>query len=116
MEQKAEMELYQKKGNVGGAVGAIIYLVVGIGVATLVIIFVGTLGGQTYSLTESQINNISNATIRDAVKDSVISGFTSLKTTTQYMPIIILAVIIGIVLTLVLGFTNFSGNGGGSAL
>lgn len=107
-------KLYEKKGQ-SGAVGAIITLVVGMGVAVLLLIFVGTLGGQTYQLTESKIDGITNTTIKNYVKDSVVSGFSALKTVSDYLPIVGLAVIIAVVLALVLGFTRV-GQGGGSAL
>lgn len=117
MEQKTKM-LYEKEGQAGGAVSNVIVLIVGIGVAVLVLIFVGSLGGQTYNLVETDIDAISNATIKDAVKDSIVSGFTALNTTGDYLPIIVLAVVIALVLSLVLGFTAFGGGGfrGGSAL
>jgi hypothetical protein len=50
------------------------------------------------------------------VKDAAISGFTALKTTGDYLPIIVLAVVISLVLSLILGFTAIGGRGGGSAL
>jgi hypothetical protein len=110
--------LYQEEGQATNfAVGSIITLVVGVGVATLVLIFVGTLGGQTYNLTEASINAINDTTIRTSVKSSILSGFESLEQVGQYMPIIVLAVVIFLVLGLVLGFTAFGGNSGrGSAL
>ena len=120
--QKTKLEnkkpLYEAKGQTMGAVGAIIGLIVGVGVATLVLIFVGVLGGQTYQLTEAKIDEITNTTIKNYVKDSVVSGFSALKQTGDYLPIIVLAVIISLVLMLVLSFTAFGAGGGrgGSAL
>lgn len=110
--------LYQEQGQAGGAVAQLITLIVGVGVATLVLIFVGTLGGQTYNLTEDDINNINDTTIKDSVKASITSGFEALEQTGNYMPIIVLAVVIFLVLGLVLGFTAFGGQSGrgGSAL
>lgn len=114
-----EKQLYQKKGQVaGGAVGNLIALIVGVGVGTLVLIFVGTLGGQTYNLTEADIDAINDTTIKTSVKSSITSGFQALEQTGNYMPIIVLAVVIFLVLSLVLGFTAFGGGGsrGGAAL
>lgn len=113
MEQKM---LYKKKGQAFGAVGAVITLITGIGVSVLVLIFVGTLGGQTYELVEADIDAITNPNVSDAVKDSIVSGFDALETTGSYLPIIVLAVVISLVLALVLGFTAFGGGGRGSAL
>ena len=118
MEQE-EMHLYEKEGQLAGAaVGDIITLIVGIGVAVLVLIFVGALGGQTYNLVEPDIDAITNTTIKNSVKNSIISGFTALETTGNYLPIIVLAVVIALVLALVLSFTAIGGRGGigGSAL
>jgi len=112
-----QLSLYEKKGQMaGGAVGAIITLIVGIGVSVLVLIFVGALGGQTYNLVEPDILNISDATIRGSVTNGITSGFDALEQTGSYLPLIVLAVVIALVLTLVLGFTAFGSGGRGSAL
>lgn len=101
--------MYKKKGQVANNVGAIITLIVGVGVASLVLIFVGSLGGQTYNLVESDIDAISNANIKADVKDAIESGFEAVETSGDYLPIIVLAVVIFIVLGLVIGM------GGGRA-
>ncbi len=106
--------LYSKKGQVENVVGSIIALIVGVGVATLVLIFVGVLGGQVYQQSEAQIDAITNVTIRNHIKGGVVAGFDALETTGTYLPIIVLAVVIFLVLALVLGFTNIgAGFGGG---
>jgi len=111
------MEEYRKKGQMQGAVGAIVMLITGVGVATLVLIFVGSLGGQTYELVEADINAITNQTVEDSIKNGIISGFEALENTGNYLPIIVLAVVISLVLFLVLGMTGSVGGGGrGSAL
>jgi high-affinity Fe2+/Pb2+ permease len=110
-------ELYQKKGQSVGAVGAVISLITGIGVAVLVLIFVGVLGGQTYNLAEADIDNISDATIKGHVKGGITSGFEALEQTGSYLPLIVLAIIIALVLSLVLGMSNAgAGMGRGGAL
>lgn len=53
-------QLYKKEGFAAGTMQAVIGLVVGVGVAVLVIIFVGALSGQTYELVESDILAIGN--------------------------------------------------------
>ena len=112
-----EKPLYEASGQMtGGAVGAIIMLIVGVGVAVLVLIFVGALGGQTYNLVEDDIDNISDATIKAHVKSGITSGFNALEQTGTYLPIIVLAVVISLVLTLVLGFTAFGGGMGGRGM
>ena len=72
MEAETEM-MYESEGQSMGAVGAVIGMIVGVGVATLVLIFVGVLGGQTYQLSESKIDDITNTTIKNYVKDALRS-------------------------------------------
>jgi len=109
-------KLYSKKGQVA-AIGAIIALVVGLAVATLIQIFTGVLGGQTYQLTEAKIDAITNTTIKQYIKDSVVAGFNAQKQNAEFMPIVGLAVLTAVILSLFLGFTNVGGMGGrGSAL
>jgi hypothetical protein len=111
------MEKYEREGFAGQTVGAIVTLIVGVGVAVLVLIFVGSLGGQTYELVEEDIDGITNTTISDSVKGGVISGFEALEQTGDYLPIIVLAVVISLVLMLVLGMGGLTGGySGGSAL
>ena len=193
LDLKAEKKLFEEHGQIQEAVGAIITLIVGVGVAVLVLIFVGVLGGQTYELVEDDIDDIGNnailnegftllngtpvrlahafiqegtlsifntsdpkaeyslnnftvtyddglvelvttselgnstleanytwgsAEIRESIRSSVISGFSALEQTGDFLPIIVLAVVIFLVLSLVLGFTALGGNqgGGGTAL
>ena len=168
-------------------VSNIITLIIGVGVSVMVLIFIGSLGGQTYNLVESDINAIGNnqvslesitptiqtpaalshhsiqtgtlvlynatnriglgnftidydqgtvksytslinntaiyanytwgsSEIRSSVQNSVVSGFGALEQTGNYLPIIVLAVVISLVLFLILGFTALGGRGGGSVL
>ena len=62
------------------------------------------------------IDNISDATIKGHVKSGITSGFNALEQTGNYLPIIVLAVVISLVLTLVLGFTAFGGGMGGRGM
>ena len=110
------MDKYEKKGQAGGAVGSVITLIVGVGVSVLVLIFVGSLGGQTWQLVEADVDAITNTTIRNHVREGVVSGFDALEQTGSYLPIIVLAVVISLVLVLVLSFGGIGGRGGGSAL
>lgn len=110
--------VYEEEGFVQTAVAGVVMLIVGVGVATLVLIFVGSLGGQTYELVESDIDSITNTTIKNSIKNSVVSGFQGLEQTGQLLPIVVLAVIITIVLALVMsfGFAGTGSRGGGMAL
>jgi len=109
--------VYKKKGAVQEQTGAVILLIMGVGIATLVLIFVGVLGGQVYSQVEPDITAINDTTIQGYVKDSITSGFKALKTTGNYLPIVVLAVIIFVVLGLVMGLGRTTSYGYyGSAL
>lgn len=117
-----QQQLYMKKGQVtNAAVGSIVMLVVAVGVITVIIIFIGVLGGQTFQLSQTTFGNFTNTTTGNAVggalNASVLSGFTTLETTASYVPLVVLAVIIFVVLTLVLGFTSMTnGSAGKGAL
>lgn len=104
-------EVYKKEGAVGGEIGAIILLIVGVGVSALVLIFVGALGGSTYNLVESDIDAITNDSIKNYTKDGIVSAFQALSATGSYLPIIVLAIVIFIVLGLIFGMV-----GGGMGL
>ena len=108
-----DFEKYKKQGFAGEVVGSIVMLIVGLGVATLVLIFTSVLGGQTYQLVEGKIDAISNETVKANIKSAAIAGFEAQKQTGEYLPLIALAVVIFMVLGLVLSMTNFSGMGGG---
>jgi len=111
---------YSKKGYVQESVSAIIYLIMGVGMATLVLIFVSVLGGQVYQQTAANIASISDTGIRNNITAAIGSSFTALNTVGGYLPIVVLAVIIFLVLGLVMSLTPGFGRGGygygGSAL
>lgn len=175
--------------NANGAITAIVALIVGVAVATLVLIFVGSLGGQTYEQVEADIDAINdyvpvtadtftalngtavaldntfiesgtltleNATnvialtnftidydagtvllkfatynntaftanytydrqdVKNNIKNSIISSFSALEDTGSYLPIVVLAVVIVLVMALVLGMGGITaGRGGGGTL
>jgi len=103
--------MYEKEGYVAENVGAIITLIIGVGVSALVLIFVGALGGQTFNLVEDDIAAITDANIKLSVTNAITSGFEAVETSGQYLPIVVLAVIISIVLTLVVGMGGGGGRG-----
>lgn len=104
--------VYEEEGTVQQNIGAMIAMIVGVGIATLVLIFVGTLGGATYNQVETDINNINDTTIKSYVKDSITSSFQALKTTGDYLPLIVLATVIFLILGMVMSLGIFGGYGG----
>jgi hypothetical protein len=107
-----EQIIYVKEGYVQDDIAAIIMLIVGVGVAALILIFVSVLGGQTFSLVETDIDAITNTTIKGYIKQGIVSSFLALKQTGSYLPIVVLAVIITIILGLIVGLTGRMGAGG----
>jgi len=101
--------VYEKEGTVTESTNAMIVLIVSVGIAILVLIFVGVLGGQVYVQVEPDINNITDTTIQGYIKDAITSGFKALKLTGSYMPIVVLAGIIFLVLVLVIGALRTAG-------
>jgi hypothetical protein len=169
------------------SISAIIYMIVGVGVAVMVLMFIGLLGGVTYTQIEPDLDEIGmavfyqnfsasnttpvalthtiiqrgtisftnttnaitlknftidyaagtvllnvtaggnvfqgvslnttytwqNNTIPESVKRGVISGFSALESTGDFLPIIVLAIVIVIILGLVLGLTALRGDGMG---
>ena len=176
--------------DTGSAIGVMLVLFVGLAVVSLIMIFTGSLGGQTYTLVEPQLELIAqdmtadsftasntsaitldhddvvegtlviyNSTvnlglgnftinyddgtvlligvaynggallanytygdldIENAARGSIVSSFNATKTGAQYLPLVVLAVVIFIVLALVLSASSLAqggfGRGGGSAL
>lgn len=102
IETPEEIKEYEEdeEYNSVGAIRAMIQLIVGVGVATLVLMFVRVLGGQTYQLIDNTYSN-------ESISPSLFLAFEALETTVYYMPIIVPAVIIGLVLFLVLK-SNFT--------
>jgi len=115
----AKRILKDKRGSVRDNINAIISLIIGVGVATLVLIFVGVLGGQTYSMVQDDISRINDSEVREHVTESVKSGFEALAQTGGYMPLLVLAIMIGIILAIVVSIgreTTERSNKGGGAL
>ena len=123
--------MYKKKGAVTENISAIITLIIGVGVASLVLIFIGALSGSVYNAVEEDIRScdfnwdgnlacrqsgIMDANIADHIRRSITSGFTALETAGNYLPIIVLAVIIFIVLGLVVGMGGGARSYGGGTL
>lgn len=108
---------YRKKGQAGVNVGSVITLIIGVIVAVIMLIFAGALGGQTYQLVETDIDAITNTTIKESIKNGISSSFDALEQTGKYMPLYVLGVMIFLILGLVIGLTTLGGRtGGGSAL
>lgn len=107
MKANRKIKLRSLKANqmaqTSAAVVSVILLIVGFAVAGLLFTFTQVLGGQTYNLVESDIDAISNTTIKNAIKAGIVSNFEAQRQIGDYMPIIALAIIITIVIGLIIG-------------
>ena len=100
------MKAYHKKGQIQGVISSVIMLIVGISVATLVMIFTGALGGQVFEQVEDDITAITNQTVENHVRAGIISAFEAQEQTGSYLPIIVLAIVITLVLAMIFLFCN----------
>lgn len=92
-----------ESANTAAAVTSVILLIVGFAVAGLLFTFTQVLGGQTYQLVEDDIEAIDNVTIRNSIKGGIASNFEAQEQIGNYMPIIALAIIITIIISLIIG-------------
>lgn len=100
---KRKKLIENKEANTAAAVMSVILLIVGFAVAGLLFTFTQVLSGQTYELVEDDIDAISNTTIKTAIKAGIVSNFEAQQQIGDYMPIIALAIIITIVISLIIG-------------
>jgi len=108
------MQKYEKKGQVAaGAVSSVIVLMIGMVIVAIVTVFGGAIAGTAYQVSETQINTITNETIKGYIKDSAIESFKAMKQTSSYTPLVFLGVIVFIVLSMVVGLMAFTGGGMG---
>lgn len=119
-----EHEVYEKEGNTQN-INGMIALFVGLGIISIVIIFLGTLGGQTYNTVQPTLNSIADGnaqvdptgnTIKGYISQSIQSGFQAQSTGAGYLPLmvgaIILVVIIGLLVAVSANNNGYSGGGG----
>lgn len=57
---------YKKKGSIKENLNGVIALVTGVGIAVMVFIFVGTLGGRTFQLVESDIDALTGSVVNES--------------------------------------------------
>jgi hypothetical protein len=106
--------LYAVKGQATGyAISSMLTLIIGSSIATFIVILMGVLSGQTYNISQTQIAAITDPNISAAVTSGITNAFTAQTQVTQYLPLIILAVVAGIVLAVVMGIGAFASVGGG---
>lgn len=109
-------KLYEKKGQVQMNISYMWLLVMGVAIATLVLIFTSVMSAQVYTQVETDIQAINDTTIKGYVTNAIQSGFKAYETTGNYMPILVLAIIIAVVLKLVFSIGNAGSYSYGGAL
>ena len=113
MDEKFDITKYESEGRVANDM---VSLILAVGISIVIYIFVGVLAGNTYQLSSTQITGITNTTIKGYLLTGIGNGFSAYSTTGSYMPLIVLAVVISLVLTAVLGIGGMGGVGGAGAL
>lgn len=107
-------EVYEKEG-VTQNINGMIALFVGLGVISIVIIFLGALGGQTYNQAQPQIDAITDENVKAYVKSAITSGFQAQSTGAGYLPLMVGAIILVVIIGLLVAVSanNQGGYGGG---
>lgn len=109
-----ERYIIRKEKGIYQQLGALYLLIITVGVSILLLMFIGILGGQAYQLVEIEINSINNIAIKNTIIESIVNAFSALKTVGQYMPLIVLGLVIFVVLSLIVFFVNPSPPQGGA--
>ena len=68
---------YESEGFAEPNITIIVGLIIGVGVATLVLIFIGVLGGSVYSQTEADIDALSGTVTNESIGTSNATGYLS---------------------------------------
>jgi hypothetical protein len=98
-----------EKGGVVDVVGAMQALFVGLGVLVLTIILIGVLGGKAYTTVRSDVYSFDgnslelNGVMEKDVNASIGAAFNSLNQGSTFLPLIVLAVVFGLILLIVGG-------------
>jgi len=115
-EAQTEQEFvpYEVEGNIGGAAGGIIVLISVMVTATLMMTFGGVLSGQTYQISEAKIDAITNTTVQQAVKQSIIGGFEAQQTLGDFLPLLAIGFVVVLLMGLVMALLVIPGGIGRS--
>ena len=100
---KAARKSFEERGQVTNVVGAMQALFVGLGVIVLTVILVGVLGGKAYNTVQTDIAAISEGNIKSDVNAAIVNGFEGLNQGSTFLPLIVLAVVFGLILAIIGG-------------
>ena len=104
------MKPLKKKGQT--AMMSVIGLIVLIGVAIITMVFIGVMAGRTYETSETHITDITNQTIEDHVRNGIVETFQAYEDIGSFMPLIVLALVVILILSLIFGLLAFQQIGG----
>lgn len=120
LELENKKVMFEEEGQLGGVMPLVIGLFIGLVIVSLVTIFGGVLGGTTYQQVEPDLDAITNSNVRDHAKNAIINSFEAQEDTANLLPVVGLAVVMFLVMSLVIGFSQSAGfggrGGGGTAL
>jgi hypothetical protein len=101
------------KGRALESVLVIIFLVVGVSVATISQTMGTAISAKGYKVVEGDINSITDATIKSNATGAVQSAFAAQKTNADFIPLMILGVVFFVIISLLFqGVSNGLGGGG----
>jgi hypothetical protein len=113
--EKSVMD-YKEDGFAAFAVGQMLQLFVGLAVLIMVVTLMSTVSGSVYETSEATITAISNGTIEDAIKASVVNIFQAQSTGSDFLGILVITIVGFIAITIVLaGTSGIGGFGGGGS-
>jgi len=102
---------YKEKGQ---AVNALVAIFSGLVVVAMVVIIGMVIAGKTYSVNNTALTDINTIDTEsyDAVVGAIQNTFTAVEDSTTFIIILVLAVIGGLALMYVMGFSNAQSRGG----
>lgn len=110
---------YSKKGFVQGSIQALILLVVGLAVLTLITIVSSTTSAKVYSNFQDDILLITSTQVKQDVNDAILAGFAATTDTMEFVPTVALVIMVGLIMAIFIGVLYrgiANGTGGASAL
>jgi hypothetical protein len=93
----------RKKRGFSDVISALLYVIIGMGIAVFVYMTLAILGGKFYAAAEPTIQNINNTQIKDMITSSVTNSFSAYTQFGDQLPVISLVVVAVIIILLLVG-------------
>lgn len=112
---------YKKGSVIGEGVNTLLVLFIGLSVVTMVAILTSNLSAKIYGQFEDDIAAISDTNVQDAVEATSLAGFEAQQETAEFTPVVAIVMIIALIMAIFLsvfygGFARGMGGGSGGAL